>query len=121
MESLYSADEALEKINRIFEEEGYAETLASFNSDGGFVRGVHIENSHRVRSRRVREEVCRILERTEGANRTYGNFSAEWAGHNFIYSILRIGSVGSADLELAGDKRVIIRFFSRMLDFMDIH
>ncbi len=117
-EKLYSADEALERINALLR----PEAEASLNLASGEPSGVHIAGSHRIRSKSLRMEVCRILERTEGVLRTAGDLSAEWAGHNAVYRVYKvIPEIGNADLEFAGDKRFIIRFFTRIMDLLGIH
>lgn len=115
-------EEALDRINGLLKEKGYSEASAKYNYEGGSASGIRVQNSHTVRSSADRMEICRVLEQTEGAKRSAGNLSAEWAGHNFVFRLFGHNpEVGSADLEFARDKRGVIRSVTAIMDFLGLH
>ena len=110
MEKLYSHDECAALADVLLKEAGVEGVSLRFGEDG-----VHIQNSCRVRDKRLRLEVCRLLELTESFAQSAECMSAEWFGHNAFYRLTRHPGAESCDLEFTGDKRRLVRLAAKVM------
>lgn len=119
IKSSYTIPEAEEEINEILKTWG-DDCKVTFN-DNAF----HIENSYRVDSVYVRQKICAIVNNTGLTNRTVGNESAEWVGHNEYYWLVPDGFIYKenakhVDIEFVKDERVLVEYASRFLELIGV-
>lgn len=116
MEKLLTHEEAVIEAEALLRSAGLDSVNIRFGTDGA-----HIENSYLVREKRLRLDVCRVLERTEGFTRPAARMSSEWLGHNIFYRLTRHPGAASADIEFEDDKRLVVRMGERIMDLMGLH
>ena len=115
LEDHYSEKDANEEIDDylLFKREIEGVTI-KIDDDGN----IKIENSYKIKDRYDRQFICEILARSDLTNRSSGNLSAEWLGHNVIYFFTKGDNVKDVDLDREKDDDSWINYATKILEIL---
>ena len=79
---------------------------------------IRILNSYKIKDRYDRQYICEILARSDLTNRSSGNLSSEWLGHNVIHFFTKGENVRDVDLDKTRDTRDEVFFLTAILELL---
>ncbi len=110
-----STEEAKRQIDDILQRYGAGCTIEFRDTDA------EIKDSYLVDSKLDRHLICEIISRTGLTRRSYEDLSAEWEFHNAAYSAnIERGSARDVSLDYGKDPRRIVRWATKIFDFLNI-